>query len=96
MSDTAVGIGAEGVIAPKLPNGATLPFPPTPSASCRGPDAAGIDLRAARHTAAPACGCAEHRDRAHRRCRAGTAHHLRILTCQLANLGKFAICDGAA
>jgi len=28
--------GAEGVVAPKLPNGATLPFPPTPSASVAG------------------------------------------------------------
>ena len=28
--------GGKGVVAPKLPNGATLPFPPTPSASVAG------------------------------------------------------------
>ena len=39
MSDAATTTntnGAEGVVAPKLPNGATLPFPPTPSASVAG------------------------------------------------------------
>jgi arylsulfatase A-like enzyme len=39
MSDAAATTntnGAEGVVAPKLPNGATLPFPPTPSASVAG------------------------------------------------------------
>ena len=39
MSDSAAGIDVEStaeVVAPKLPGGATLPFPPTPSASVAG------------------------------------------------------------
>ncbi len=39
MSDAAANIdvdSAGGVVAPKLPGGATLPFPPTPSASIAG------------------------------------------------------------
>ena len=39
MSDSAADIDVEsasGVVAPKLPGGATLPFPPTPSASVAG------------------------------------------------------------
>ncbi len=39
MSDTAIDSNTDstgGVVAPKLPGGATLPFPPTPSASVAG------------------------------------------------------------
>src|SRR6476646_1103295 len=39
MSDSAADIDVEsasGVVAPKLPGGTTLPFPPTPSASVAG------------------------------------------------------------
>ena len=45
---------AGGVISTKLPGGATLPFPPTPSASIARADDAGVDLFSRGRAASPA------------------------------------------
>ena len=48
MSDGTANQDVEsmtGVVAPKLPGGATLPFPPTPSASVAGRTLQESDLR---------------------------------------------------
>ena len=47
-------VSSNGVVAPKLPGGATLPFPPTPSASIAGRTLQESTYDAARHTASPA------------------------------------------
>ena len=43
-----------GVVATKLPGGATLPFPADAVGECRRPYVAGVDVRAACHSASAA------------------------------------------
>ena len=71
MSDAATRSKSQSpasVVAPKLPNGATLPFPPTPSASVAGRMLCRTRPTHSGDTAPIAPRYTEHRDRPDRRC----------------------------